>query len=854
MLMKCISLVLFLFFFSFLCYPQIDTLNLQSSTDTLFISQLDTSLTSNQVKKKAYDVDTVIYSKASDSLIFFVKDKKMKIFGEGELNYKDTDLKAANIFVDFETSNVEAIGVKSDSLKKEFSGTPVLKDKSETYEGFRMKFNFKTKRGLISSAQTESEGTHYTGSKIKKVDNNTYFVQDGIYTTCSETEPHYCFYSHEMKVVNKEQISAKWIWLQFGGVPFPIPIPFAVFPIESGRRSGIIAPAFGDDGTYGRYFSRFGYFWAMNDYMDLALQGDYYTRGSYRFDSRFRYAKRYDFTGSMEAQYEFLRKNESTDEDFSEQTNWRLIWNHNQNFDPSSRLDARLEFMSGNTLQRNLVDLNDVLRNEIRSNATFFKNWDESGNSMSLSYSRRQVLESGEINEVLPNLSFTMPQKYPFKKKISSSEQSWYELIGFNYSGQFQNNRDKQEGQLKIRGGIQHNLNLSASPKVGYISITPNFRYQEKWYNKRIEQSIVKSEFSGEDSVVTKDLKEINFVRTYSTGIGASTRFYGIFQPNMLGVSSIRHTVNPSISYNYQPDFSKQHYGYFGFYTDSAGNEIKYNKYQNEIFGGASSGEQQSLSFSVSNIFEMKTTVDPTDTTSKEKKIQLLNLDAGISYNLAADSVKFSRLNLGYRTQIGDWLNFSGNSAYTLYETDENGRELNQFLINNKKGLLRLTNFQLSLSTTLSADKLKADSDDETDAPLPEGEFELGGADRKVYQGLYNDKDPDFTIPWDLSLNYNYMLDKSIPSKSTSVSNMSGSLNFNLTPNWKFSVTGSYDFDRKEFSAPQIRVSRDLHCWLMNFTWNPIGTYRGYRFEIRVKAPQLQDLKITKQDQFYDGR
>jgi hypothetical protein len=40
----------------------------------------------------------------------------------------------------------------------------------------------------------------------------------------------------------------------------------------------------------------------------------------------------------------------------------------------------------------------------------------------------------------------------------------------------------------------------------------------------------------------------------------------------------------------------------------------------------------------------------------------------------------------------------------------------------------------------------------------------------------------------------------------------------------------------------------------MDFTWNPIGTYRGYRFEIRVKAPQLQDLKVTKQDQFFDGR
>lgn len=852
--MKPANVVLVLTIYSILIYPQNQDSNFRLPQDSVFSNQADTSFTAIKVKKKSYDVDTVIYAKATDSLIFFVKEKKMNIYGEGSLNYKETDLKSANIFVDFETSNLEAIGIPSDTASNKFTGTPILKDKGEVYEGFRMKYNFKTKRGIISSAQSETDGTYYTGSKIKKVDNDTYFIQDGIYTTCSETEPHYCFYSHEMKVINKEQITAKWIWLYFGGVPFPIPLPFAVLPIESGRRSGIIVPAFGDDGTYGRYFSRFGYFWAINDYMDLALQGDYYTRGSYRFDSRFRYAKRYDFTGSLEGQYEFLRRNEVSDPDLTEQTNWRLIWNHNQNFDPSLRFDARLEFLSGNILQRNLVNLNDVLRNEIRSNATFFKNWEESGNSMSLNYSRRQVLETGEINEVLPSLTFNIPQKYPFRGKIASSDQKWYELIGYNYSGQFQNNRDKTDGQLKIRGGIQHNINLSASPKIGYVSVTPNFRYQEKWYNKRIEQSIVKSSFSGKDSIITNDVKEINFVRTFSMGVGASTRFYGIFQPNVLGINSIRHTVNPSISYNYQPDFSKSKWGYFGSYTDSTGREIKYNKYQNEIFGGSSQGEQQNLSFSVSNIFEMKTAVDPTDTTSKEKKLQLLNLDASISYNLAADSVKFSRFNLGYRTQVGDWLNLSGNSSYSLYESDEFGREINQFLINNKKGLLRLTNFQLSLSTTLSGEKLKSAVGNESGVPLPEGEFELGRADRKTYQGLYDDRDPDFTIPWDISLSYNYVFDKPTPTSTRSFSNMSGSLNFNLTPNWKFSVTGSYDFDRKEFSAPQVRISRDLHCWLMNFTWNPVGTFTGYRFEIRVKAPQLQDLKVTKQDQFYDGR
>ncbi len=68
-----------------------------------------------------------------------------------------------------------------------------------------------------------------------------------------------------------------------------------------------------------------------------------------------------------------------------------------------------------------------------------------------------------------------MSQKYPFKRKNSVGSQKWYELIGFNYNSRFQNNRNKTNGDLKVRGGIQHNFSTSASPKIGYVSITPNF-------------------------------------------------------------------------------------------------------------------------------------------------------------------------------------------------------------------------------------------------------------------------------------------------------------------------------------------------------------------------------------------
>ena len=816
--------------------------------DSISSPVIDSLLTSDSVKTKPGDIDTVINASSSDSLVFVIGKKEMYLYGTSDIQYKQTDLKAANIKVDFETGGVEAEGVPTDTAGK-FEGTPVLTDKGEKYEGFRMRFNFKSQRGFIASAGTESEGAYYTGSKIKKVDKDTYFIKDGIYTTCDKKDPDYYFYSPKMKVVQKKEVMAEWIWFFVGDVPFPVPLPFAVFPLESGRRSGIIPPVFGDDPNYGKYFSKFGYFWAISDYMDLNLTGDYYTRGSYGVNSRFRYAKRYNFTGTFEGTYSDKISGLTSELNRNENIFWSLRWSHNQQFTPTMTFDANLEFTSGNQIYSNYTDFNQLLRNQIFSNAKFSKTWEESGNSLSASYSRRQDLELGNIQEVLPSVTFTRSQSYPFRGK-GVGEQKWYELFGYSYTGQFENDRNKTDGHLNIRGGFNHQISAGLSPKLGYISIAPSVRYQERWYNKRVVYERGISPKTGNDTTFVNDEHEINIVRTFGMGLTASTKFYGIFPVNSFGVNAIRHTVNPSISYNYNPDFSSSFWGYYDSYLDPNDRVIHYDKFQREVFGGAPSGESQRLTFSVGNIFEMKTLPDLSDTTSKEKKIQLLNISGAMSYNFAADSMKLSDLGIQFRTQVGDWFNFSGSSNFTPYDYSATQTRINKFLINEGKGLLRLTDFNFSISTSLSGEKLKSAEGKE---PPPAGEYELQNGDN-VYKGLYSEKEPDFTIPWDLNLTFNYSLRKPVPSQKFESLNMSGGINFNLTPNWKFSFTGSYDFQRHEFAAPQIRISRDLHCWLMNFTWNPIGTYRGYRFEIRVKAPQLQDLKITKQDQFYSGR
>ncbi|MBE0538429.1 MAG: LPS-assembly protein LptD [Ignavibacterium sp.] len=851
--MKSYLYICFLLAFSF-CFWQGNIFSQNKDSVIVQADSIVTNIDSIQVrnpKGKTFDVDTTVFASSKDSLIFFVKDKKMNIYGQASISYKTTEITSANIFIDFNSNNIDAIGVQSDSVSGKLSGAPVLKEGAEVYKGNTMKYNFKSGRGHLSLVKTESEGGYYTGTKINKVDKDTYFIEDGMFTTCDDsTCPHYYFTANKMKVIHKQQLVAEWIFIYFGGVPLPIPLPFAVFPIESGRRSGIIPPTFGSDATFGTYFSRFGYFWAIDDYMDVNLTADYYTRGSFKFDSRFRYSKRYSYSGNLEGSYGKFILGEETDPGRAVNTEWRIRWNHNQNITPTSRFDAKLEFLSGTNIRRDINNFNEILRNEAVSNATYFKQWEESGNSLSLSYSRTQNFENNNISEVLPNLTFSVAQSYPFRD--NAGKQEWYESFGYSYSGQFQNNRNKIDGNLNVRGGIQHNINASLSPKIGYFSFSPNIRYNESWYNKSIKRYPAIND-TGAYFIKTDDVKEINEVRTFSMGVSASTKFYGMFNINSFGISAIRHTVTPSISYNYSPDFSTPFWGYYDSYVDSSGKLIKYNKYEREIFGKPSNQEQQNINFSVGNVFEMKTIADPTDTTSKGNKLQLLNINAGFGYNFAADSLNFSDINISYRTQVGSFFNLSGSTSFTPYDyLNSRVTKVNRYLINEGKGLLRMTNFSISMSLSISGDKIKSSQSDNR-TTVQQDQY-LQASERSIYQGLYNEKDADFSIPWDLSLNYNFNESRPTPLNIFTNSNVSGSFNFNLTPKWKFSVTGSYDLKQNEFSAPQIRISRDLHCWTMNFTWNPIGTYRGYNFEIRVKAPQLQDLKVTKRDQFYDGR
>ncbi|MEK7671952.1 MAG: putative LPS assembly protein LptD, partial [Bacteroidota bacterium] len=290
-------------------------------------------------------------------------------------------------------------------------------------------------------------------------------------------------------------------------------------------------------------------------------------------------------------------------------------------------------------------------------------------------------------------------------------------------------------------------------------------------------------------------------------------------------------------------------YGYFGTYVDQFGQVLKYGLFDREVFGGAPAEERQALGLRIGNVIEMKTASN--DTSGQDNKFQLLNFDISTGYNFARDSLKFDEISLGYRTNIGTLLNISGSSSFNLYKFEPdardplNGRRVNKFLINETGQLAQLTSFSLSLSTSLSGEKKKSSS-----GPVRSAADSL--RQQSGTRQLYDDPSPDFSIPWKLDLSYNFSQFQPDPRNKQRQSNIAASLSFSLTENWKISASTNYDIVNNVFAAPQVSVYRDLHCWEMSFNWVPTGPYRNYRLEIRLKAPQLQDIKVTKQQSSRD--
>ncbi len=814
-------------------------------------SASDTSAVSD-TSRTATGIDTVVTYSATDSIVYSISNREMKLYKKGTMKYRDFKLDAGHIVINWDNAILTAKGVKDTADK--IVEQPVFTDDGETYDGSHVSYDFRSKKGTVSVANTTIDKGHYHGQLIKKYSKDVLYIKNGRFTTCDKNPPDYYFQSSKMKLIVGNEIIAEPIVMYIDGVPV-FALPFGVFPAKSGRRSGLITPSFGQSANFGRYLSHFGYFWAINDYMDLTTTADWWTRGKYDIKTGLRYDVRYQFNGSIYASYAYQAIGQPGDPNRSVQTNWDLSINHQQTIDPNTQLTASVRMSSQNYFQTTALSYPELLQQNLVSDVTLYRSWQGSGNSLSLNLHRDQNLQNGSITANLPNITFSHSQSYPFRPAADANKPldqlAWYELIGFSYNGQFENNTSKLADTTSSTGfdrfstyGMDHSITINASPKIGYFTLSPFVNISDMMYPSRTLLHVVPSS-TGQDSLVGEKQHGFYDVGSFNTGLSINTRLFGLMNPNIFGITAFRHTLQPSVTVSYQPDFSKPFWNFYGHYYTLNDSQVTYSYYGgNEyLFGGAPQGAFGGMTFSVNNNFEAK--VKSSDTSQTEQKLQLLNLGLSMSYNFLARgyNLPLSDLSVTYRTNVAGKVDIGGSSSFSFYQYDYAAqRRINRFLPAEGK-LPDMTNFSLSLSTAFHGQQTQRSGSEHQQQSKDSLQAE------QRYNAFYQQiQPPDLSIPWNLNLSLNFGISKPTPVFVSKYASLQFNLGFNLTQNWKIGFTGGYDFIQHVLVVPTVTVYRDLDCWEMTLAWNPIGYLRGFNLEIRIKAPQLRDIKITKRE------
>jgi len=874
--------------------PQVKTLPeiLPFKADSASVRQDSTVIPADTIRspsdstkvRQQSDIETTINYSARDSIRASVDGKLIWLYGDAKIVYGEIELEADEIVIDYGKNTLTAHGSR-DSLGQRV-GYPIFKNGQELYETKDIVYNFKTKRARISEVVTTMGDAFLHGDVVYKNEKGELLSLGNSYTTCNLEKPHFRIRATKTKAIPNDKIVAGPFYMEFNSIPLPAGFLFGMFPSPRRSASGIIVPSYGEEKRRGFNLRDGGYFFDISEYLKLGITGDIYSKGGHAVKVNSNYMKRYKYSGAVNFAYS---KNPDLDDkiETSAFTNdFRLTWSHTPQSKGSSRFSASVTAATATYNSNNYLsygtqgstydnaNLNNITA-KLSSNVSYSKRFTGTPFSLGINLSHNQDLQTKVVDLLLPNISLNMANIYPFQSK--SGKTGPLDNFSLSYTMNAQNRVTNNLGRVSStsstdsiapfttsnfgtffangRKGMRHILPASFSFKaLRYLTFSPSINYEEKWYGEQLTWGF------NEDSVLvrTDTTKGFNRVANYSVGIGLSTRFYGMyfFKKQSSNVKAIRHVINPTISFSYTPDFSKNS-DYFQQLVnprDTTKRIIYQDRYQGSVYGGSTLGRSGSIGFGIGNNLEMKIQ-KPQD--SVARKVMLLNnLSLSSSYNLMADSFNLAPISISANTNILDNLfnvNLSASlDPYAILTTvDEEGtgteRRIDELVWKNGS-IGRITTATFAMSTNLNPKARNKETTTrekigKSDLPEQEKEFLLQNPDAYV----------DFEIPWSLNISYNLGYSNPInqAQKVTQTITMSGDIS--LSASWKVTFSSGFHFEQKEFTQTNLGIARDLHCWTMRLNWTPFGRFQQYNFTINVKSTILQDLKLERRKPFFDN-
>jgi hypothetical protein len=677
--------------------------------------------------------------------------------------------------------------------------------------------------------------------------------------------------------------------MEFMDVPTPLFFFFGIFPQQRKSRSGILMPTYGEEKTRGFFLRNGGYWFDLNDKVKLGVQGDIYSKGSSAMSITSSYRVRYKYSGSLAFNYTNNRLSPDVEKN-ARSKDFRLVWSHSPQTKGTGRFSASVNAATSSYTTNNFVSLNqaassarlDQTTRKLSSTVSYSKTFAGTPFNVGINLRHSQDLFTKQVDLPMPDISFNMNNIYPFKNSKSLVLQNLAFRLTTNATNYVTNNLGDIKKVKETNGtgvtdsialfnfdnlpmflknaekGVRHNFPLGTSIKIAkFFTLSPGLAYDEIWYFEKLNWGLKNDEKGVAQVALLDTIKGFNRIANYSGSVSLTTRIYGTWvnKKRDAKVKAVRHVINPSVSYSFQPDFAAEKFDYYQ--TFQVGN-ITYQKSRHEgyVYGSSRSGKQGSLGFSLGNTLEMKIRGEK-DTV--DRKISLLNsFSVSSGYNLLADSFKLAPFSISANTNVLDGkinLNVSGivdPYEYVLTSISERQviaqRRIDRYVWDNKGFKIgQLSSVNFNFSTNLSPKG--RDKDNSTREKIAKSDI---SATDKDYLMQNPDVYVDFDIPWNLRINYTVDYSKPGYSKPTVTQAIRFNGDLSVTEKWKVDFNSGFDFQSKKFTQSQFGIRRDLHCWQVSVSWVPFGRYQNYNFSIGIKSGMLRDLKLDRQRTFLD--
>ncbi len=847
------------------------------------ISQRDTISPDSVHNLKRFSKDAidkqVIYSAPGGYIYNDMVNRRAYIVHNGIVDYGDIEIKADSIIFDMSNNHVYAVGIR-DSIGK-VVGKPDFKSGSEKFTSDTLEYNFKTKKAVIKNIITQQDEGLLHSAVTKLLEDGTSNIYRSTYSTCDADTPHFYINLRKAKVYPGKKIISGPGNLVLEGIPLPLYLPFGYFPIQTKKAiSGIIIPKAHYETTRGYALTDAGYYFALNNNFDLTFMGNIFSNGSWLLSARTSYNKLYKYSGNFSFSYSDNLTGHRGLPDFGESKNYSIIWSYNQSAKarPGSRFSASVNMSSTAFDQNNSYNLTDRITTTRQSSISYSKTWDGTPFNLSISANHSQNVKNKTVSVDLPKASFSASRIYPFRGRNSAGPKKWYQDLQIQYTASLDNQVSTYDSLLftnkvwnKMKNGFIHEAplsfqlrpfkNFSISPSISYKGVFYTQKQLRTWNpdKKKVDTTFMRGTFYGQ---------AIN----PSIGAGYSPQIFGTYEfknkNSRFKETIVRHVMKPSVSFGYTPYFSglsSKMYRQVQVRADNLMNT--YSIFDGNIYGTPSLSQRSgNVALNLGNIVQAKVYAR-NDTTGKPKTINLIdNFNFGTSYNVFADSMRWSPLAMTFVTTLPGNIGLNANAGFNFYGMDSNGKTIGASYYSQTKKLMRLTS--LSTSMSFSLDRiLQGGKNKKKSQPVPVKqpgtptnvsgltEDPTQGQQTKQQAALYDEYGyMIFDSPWTMNVSYNFTY-SSPGLKIRKVISQSLSVNGTLQLTKKMNITyqTGYDIGHKAITMSNIQITRDLHCWDMSFSWVPNGNMKMWEFSIRVKAAVLRDLKYERRKDFHDN-